>query len=495
MDTAPITQDQETAFLQERSEFEGLNLPEPVLAGIRDAGFCRMTPIQRQALPHLLAGRDLCGQAQTGTGKTATFLITLFTKLLERKGRQGRYPLGLILAPTRELALQIHREADTLGAHTGLRMAAIYGGEGYHRQESELRSGVAIVVGTPGRLLDFARRRVLDVSRIRFLVIDESDRLLDMGFWDELHDILRRLPPAGNRQSMLFSATLDHRTKEIASSYMNHPIDVAVQPEQVTAEGIEQKVYHVDRRKKFPLLLGIFSREEVPKGLIFANQKITVTWLTQKLNQHGYAAEMLTGDLPQKERNRVLDRFKRDEIRLLVASDVASRGLHIEDVTHIINYDVPQDPEDYVHRIGRTARAGKTGKAYTLACDEYCEALPEVEYLLGESIPFEIPYDEDYGEDRTPRFTIGQMLRQERRRSPESRPSDRRPPRGRSPVSGSRPGTRDRRPAASHSRPPAGSSAGGQGEDPGSAVQAIPAPSAQWNLGLRRRRPRRKGLA
>ena len=419
MEKTEPEQNQETTSGPAQDDFEILNLPGPVMKGIREAGFRTMTPIQSKALPALLAGQDLCGQAQTGTGKTATFLVTLFTKFLDQVNPKRQHPLALILAPTRELALQIYQEAEVLGAHTGLRSVAIYGGEGFRQQENRLRSGVDIVVGTPGRLLDFSRRRILDLSRIRFLVIDESDRLLDMGFWDDLTDILQRLPPPPNRQSMLFSATLDHRTRKIASSYMNRPRNVKVKPEQVEAEGIEQMVYYVSREMKFPLLLGIFSREDVPKGLIFANQKITVTWLAQKLNQHGYDAELLTGDLPQKARNRVLEKFKQNEIKLLVASDVASRGLHIDDVTHIVNYDVPEDPEDYVHRIGRTARAGKKGKAYTLACDDYCRSLPEVENLLGNPLPYEVPYDEDYGEDKSPEFTIREMLRQERKHQRE----------------------------------------------------------------------------
>jgi ATP-dependent RNA helicase RhlB len=213
---------------------------------------------------------------------------------------------------------------------------------------------------------------------------------------------------------MLISATLDHPSKKIASSYMNHPVDVAVKPEQVTAEGIDQMVYHVAKDKKFRLLLGILSREEVTKGLIFANMKITVTWLARKLKDNGYQVEMLTGDMAQQARNRVLDRFKRGSVPLLVASDVASRGLHIEDVTHIINYDVPQDPEDYVHRIGRTARAGKRGKAYSLACDDCCWYLPAIEDLIGAPLPNAVPQDEDFGEDRSPSFTVRRMLALER---------------------------------------------------------------------------------
>lgn len=398
----------------EPNEFEGLGLPEAVLEGIREAGFVRMTPIQRLALPITLAGKDLCGQAQTGTGKTATFLITLFARHLKDLEPERKRPLALILAPTRELAQQIWREAMVLGGHTRFRLVAVYGGEGFAEQEKRLRSGVDVVVGTPGRLLDFVRRGVLDLSRIRFLVIDEADRLLDMGFWDELRDILRRLPPRAERQSMLFSATLDRRSKGIASRYMNHPEDVSVQPEQVTAEGVDQLVYHVSKERKFALLLGLLSREPVTKGLIFANMKITVTWLARKLKDHGYKAEMLTGDMTQAARNRVLDRFKRGDFPLLVASDVASRGLHIDDVTHIFNYDVPQDPEDYVHRIGRTARAGKRGKAYTLACDDGCWYLPAIEELVGSELPYTIPDESDYGEDRRPQFTVHRMLREER---------------------------------------------------------------------------------
>ncbi|MEW6443542.1 MAG: DEAD/DEAH box helicase [bacterium] len=439
----------------EPNEFETLGLPEPVLAGIRDAGFVRMTPIQRLGLPITLAGQDLCGQAQTGTGKTATFLITLFARFLPELDPRHIQPLALVLAPTRELAQQIWREGMALGLHTPFRLVAVYGGEGFTEQEARLRAGVDVVVGTPGRLLDFMRRGVLDVSKIRFLVIDEADRLLDMGFWDELRDILRKLPPAKKRQSMLFSATLDHRSKRIASAHMNAPQDVAVQPEQVTAEGVDQLVYHVSKDKKFPLLTGILSREDVTKGLIFANMKITVTWLARKLKEHGYQVEMLTGDMAQGARNKVLDRFKRGSVPLLVASDVASRGLHIDDVTHIINYDVPQDPEDYVHRIGRTARAGKRGKAYTLACDDCCWYLPAIEELIGSSLPFEIPGDQDFGEDRTPHLTVHRMLResrQQRRDRPRYEAGRSRPrPPSRQPL---RPPSRQH--ARAEVRPPAG---------------------------------------
>jgi len=403
------------------SDFESLPLPEPVLAGIVDAGFLEMTPVQKRALPIALEGKDVCAQAQTGTGKTAAFLITIFSRMLtDGAGTGGKDPAALVLAPTRELALQIHREGELLGKHTGLRLAAIYGGEGFNRQEKLLRSGTDVVIGTPGRLLDFMRRRILNLGKVRYLVIDEADRMLDLGFWDELRNIFRRLPDAERRQSLLFSATLDRRTRAIARDFMNGPKDVEVRPDKLTAEGIDQTVYHVDRDQKFPLLLGILGREEIPKGLIFTNMKITASWLVRKLRDHGYDdVGLLTGDLRQSARNRVLERFKLGKLPLLIASDVASRGLHIDDVTHIINYDVPQDPEDYVHRIGRTARAGKRGKAYTLACDQYVYSLPAIEELLADKIPSAVPFEEDFGQDLNPEFTIGKMTaleREEKRR-------------------------------------------------------------------------------
>jgi len=397
-------------------DFSSLELPDSVSAGIRDAGFVRMTPVQAKSLPPALEGKDICAQAQTGTGKTAAFLITLFSGILNLQTPPGRVkPLVLVLAPTRELALQIFREGELLGKHTGIRITAVYGGEGFYQQEKALRAGTDIVIGTPGRLLDFMGRKILDVGTIAYLVIDEADRMLDLGFWDELRNIFRRLPPAEKRQSLLFSATLDRRTRSIAREFMNRPVDIEIEPERIAAEGIDQTIYHVDREAKFPLLLGILEREEIPKGLIFTNMKITAAWLVHKLMEHGFKdIGILTGDLRQQHRNRVLEQFKKGKLPLLVASDVASRGLHIDDVSHIINYDVPQDPEDYVHRIGRTARAGKLGKAFTLACDQYVYTLPAIEELLGSKIPSQVPFEEDLGVDQTPDFTLRKMAALER---------------------------------------------------------------------------------
>ena len=445
------------------SEFDKLVLPDSVLEGIHDQKYETMMPIQRQALPITLEGRDLTGQAQTGTGKTAAFLITIFARLMERLDPNRVEPLALVLAPTRELAVQSYRVAQAIGKHTPFRMGVVYGGVGYHGQEKKLAAGMDLVIGTPGRLLDFVHQKKLDLSRIEILVIDEADRMLDMGFADELRAILRRLPPPKKRQSMLFSATLDSKTKAIANGYMNRPHDVAIRPEQITAEGIEEKVFHVDRGEKIPLLLGLLKNRLVTKGLVFTNMKIRAAFIAEKLRRNGYDVELLTGDLPQSKRQHVLDRFSAGDVPLLVASDVASRGLQIEDITHIFNYDVPQDPEDYVHRIGRTARAGKAGVAFTLACDEYVYHLDEIENLLDRRLPFQIPTSDQFGEDADPDFTYEKFRRRERRsRSPHGRPRDskgrsrteRGRPRGAagsgpaarpSGRSGNKPGSRDRR--------------------------------------------------
>lgn len=376
------------------------------MEGVREVGFIEMTPIQKVALPITLSGRDLIGQAQTGTGKTAAFLITLFTRIMNMDGERGKIPAALILSPTRELALQTYKEAVTLGGHTGLRFGVFFGGKDYRKQEMTLERGVDIAIGTPGRVLDFIRQRRLRVDRIAFLVIDEADRLMDLGFQEELWAIFRRLPPPEKRQSLLFSATIDARTRQIAGRFMVSPALVEIEPEHITAEGIEEMVYHVERETKFRMLLTLLLKEEVPRGMIFANTKVVAGLIAEKLKRNGFSAELMTGDLAQNTRIRILDGFREGNVPLLVCSDVASRGLHIDNVTHIFNYDVPQDPEDYVHRIGRTARAGKTGKAYTLACDEYVFNLPAIETLIKRRIPFEISTAEELVDDNAVAFDM-----------------------------------------------------------------------------------------
>ncbi|MCB1152006.1 DEAD/DEAH box helicase [bacterium] len=399
------------------SEFQKLHLPDEVLAGIQDLDFTEMTPIQREALPTALAGEDLIGQAQTGTGKTATFLIAMMTQILraeQQKGEKLHDPRGFILSPTRELAIQTHKEAVILGRHTGLRFGVFYGGKDYRRQERSLEDGIDVAIGTPGRMLDFMRQNLLRVNDVQFLVIDEADRLLDMGFYEELNAILRRLPKKEERQSLMFSATFEQKARKLATNYMNRPSFVEIEPENITAEGIDEKLFHVDRDEKFRLLLGILQRVSVDRGMIFANTKLMAGFITEKLKRNGFEAGLLTGDLTQNKRLRVLEDFKNGKFPLLVCSDVASRGLHIDDVSHIINYDVPSDAEDYVHRIGRTARVGKTGVAYTLACDEYVYNLAAIEKYIQRHIPSDIPDENAFAEDMAANYDIRAHKRHER---------------------------------------------------------------------------------
>jgi ATP-dependent RNA helicase RhlB len=356
------------------------------MRGIDAVGFTTCTPIQAKTLPIALAGKDVAGQAQTGTGKTAAFLISTFSRLLKHPDRKEG-PRALIIAPTRELVVQILHDAEGLGQFTGLTFQAVYGGVDYAKQRELLRGGVDLLIGTPGRLIDYFKQRVYSLRHVEVLVIDEADRMFDMGFIADLRFLLRRLPRYDQRQSMLFSATLNWDVMELAYEHMNDPIKVAVEPEKVTAQNVAHVLYHVGRHEKFPLLLGLLQREQPERTLMFVNTKREAEWLTQRLADNGYKAGALTGDLHQRVRLRVLREFKAGALPILVATDVASRGLHIEGVTHVINYDVPQDAEDYVHRIGRTARAGASGRALTLACETYVMALDAIEALIGFRLP------------------------------------------------------------------------------------------------------------
>lgn len=375
--------------------FQTLNLPEPVLRGIEAAGFTHCTQIQELTLPLILQGKDVAGQAQTGTGKTAAFLIACFTRLLRSdRVTAPALPRAIVVAPTRELAVQIYEDARLLGQFTRLSVLAVYGGIDYHRQREALRHKVDIVVGTPGRLIDYLRQRVYSLKAIEVVVIDEADRMFDMGFIRDIRYIMRRLPPYHLRQSFLFSATLGYREMEMAYEFMNNPVKVSATPEQLTVAQVEEVLYHVSREEKLPLLLGLLKRERGERILIFTNTKRGAQGLADRLTLYGYESRAITGDIDQRIRLKVIETFKRGELPILVATDVASRGLHIEGVTHVVNYDVPQDPEDYVHRIGRTARAGASGKAITLADEQYVLAVPAIEALVGHKIPVEWPEDE-----------------------------------------------------------------------------------------------------
>ena len=384
--SAPVPRAEKPEFLSEK-RFDAFDLPAPLLSALHDAGFVQCTPIQEQTLPISLSGRDVAGQAQTGTGKTAAFLVTVITRLLTFSDRDPRLPSALIIAPTRELSHQIYEEARTLGLHTDLKIAEVVGGVDYKRQAQILRGGVDIIICTPGRIIDYYKKGIFKTDAIKILVIDEADRLFDLGFTKDMRYLLRKLPVYEKRQSMLFSATLSYRVMELTYEYMNLPEFISVTPQTITVEGIDQQMFHVGSEKKLELLLGLLKREDWNRVLIFVNTKVGVDWLTRKLKGNGWPAEKITGDLPQRKRFRLMEQFKNGKIKILVATDVASRGIHVEDISHVINYDLPQDSENYVHRIGRTARAGKTGKAFALACEDYVYHLEPLEEMLGYKIP------------------------------------------------------------------------------------------------------------
>ncbi|MGW8310826.1 MAG: ATP-dependent RNA helicase RhlB [Thiogranum sp.] len=372
--------------------FARFDLPAEVMQGLDEAGFLACTPIQEKTLPLTLAGKDVAGQAQTGTGKTAAFLIAAFNYLLrnppdeERKPNQVR---ALILAPTRELAIQIHRDATKLGQYTGLRLGLAYGGTDYDRQRRQLAEGVDILIGTPGRIIDYFKQRVFDLRMAQVVVLDEADRMFDLGFIKDVRYLLRRCPPPAERLGLLFSATMSLRVNELAYEHMNNPQLVQVEPEQVTARQVRQVLYHTANEDKIRLLLGLMKRIDASRSIVFVNTKRDAEKVWSYLEGNGLNAAILSGDVPQKKRQSLLKRFQNGELAILVATDVAARGLHIPDVSHVFNYDLPQDAEDYVHRIGRTARLGADGDAISFACERFVYSLPDIEAYIGESIPVE----------------------------------------------------------------------------------------------------------
>ncbi len=381
-------------------KFTELDLPEEVLKGIAQVGFTDLTPVQEESIPFALSGKDVAAQAQTGTGKTAAFLIALFTRLLRSGKPTGRQPRALVMAPTRELVVQICEDAKGLGAFCPLKVQPIFGGLDYDKQRQALRDGVDVIVATPGRLIDYAKQRVFSFEKIEAVVIDEADRMFDMGFIKDLRYILRKLPPFESRQTMLFSATLSPRVMELAYEFMDLAERVRIEPEQVTAEKVEQILYHAGRREKFPLLLGLLKKEEAAdRVLIFVNTKREAEHLTERLQANDLKAAVISGDIPQNKRMRLLQEFKEGRLTFLVATDVASRGLHVDGVSHVINYDLPQEAADYVHRIGRTARAGAFGKAISFADEDLVFHLPEIEEYIGRKIPSAFPEEEDFCRD------------------------------------------------------------------------------------------------
>ncbi len=381
--------------------FADLGLVEPILKGLAEAGFSQCTPIQEQTLPVTLTGRDMAGQAQTGTGKTAAFLLALFQNLLthpEPAGRRPNQPRALVLAPTRELAIQIHSDAQSLGKYTGLRLALVYGGTGYDQQRRDLESGVDVLIGTPGRIIDYFKQHLFDLKAAQVVVLDEADRMFDLGFIKDIRFLLRRCPPPEQRQGLLFSATLSHRVTELAYEHMNNPELIRIEPEKVTADRVRQVLYHTANDEKMRLLIGLLKHMDPRRTIVFVNTKRDADRVWGYLEGNGFSSAILSGDVPQRKRQSLLERFVSGALPVLVATDVAARGLHIPEVSHVFNYDLPQDAEDYVHRIGRTARLGAAGDAISFACETYVYSLPEIEAYIGHKIPVETAGEDMYVE-------------------------------------------------------------------------------------------------
>jgi ATP-dependent RNA helicase RhlB len=380
-----------TAHLTD-TRFDQFDLPDTLLQGIKEVGFEYCTPIQAETIPVGLKGLDLAGQAQTGTGKTMAFLVVLYNHLMVNpavENRKTNQPRALILAPTRELAIQIHKDAVHLSKYTELKLGLAYGGTGYDQQRKQLTDGVDILIGTPGRLIDYFKQHVYDLRACQSLILDEADRMFDLGFINDIRYLISHCPAPDKRLSMLFSATLSCRVQELAYEHMNSPATIKIESEKRTADKVEERVYYPANSEKIPLLLGLLEKEKPERCIIFINTKRVAENIFAWLKGNDYHAAILSGDVPQRKRETLLKQFQDGETSILVATDVAARGLHIPAVSHVINFDLPQMAEDYVHRVGRTARAGASGHAISFACEDYAHFLPEIEAYVGHSIPNE----------------------------------------------------------------------------------------------------------
>jgi len=381
-----------------KTRFHDFDLPESLMHGISDLDFTYCTPIQAEILPSTLSGKDAFGKAQTGTGKTAAFLIAVITRIIstpiQGKRRPGT-PRVLIIAPTRELILQISEEARQLAKHCGLKIISVFGGMDYDKQRKLLAgSPVDIIVATPGRLLDFQRRRDLNLKKVEVLILDEADRMLDMGFIPDVRKIIYSTPPKDKRQTLLFSATLNDTITRLANSWTKTPVTVEIEPEQIAVDTVDQVVYIVTAKEKFALLYNVIARQNLERVLIFCNRRDEVGRLAEMLTRYGIKCSMLTGDVPQIKRVRRLEGFKAGKIQVIVATDVVARGIHIEGMDHVINFKLPHDPEDYVHRIGRTGRAGATGTSISFADDDDAFYLPDIEAFMGRKLKCIAPEDD-----------------------------------------------------------------------------------------------------
>ncbi|WP_295362293.1 ATP-dependent RNA helicase RhlB [Arenimonas sp.] len=498
--------------------FSNFELHPALLSGLESAGFTRCTPIQALTLPIALRGGDVAGQAQTGTGKTLAFLVALINRLLTRPAladRKPEDPRALILAPTRELAIQIHKDAVKFGSELGLRFALVYGGVDYDKQRELLQQGVDVIIATPGRLIDYVKQhKVVSLHACEVCVLDEADRMFDLGFIKDIRFLLRRMPIRTERQTLLFSATLSHRVLELAYEHMNEPEKLVVETETITAARVRQKVYFPADEEKIPLLIGLLTRSEGHRTMVFVNTKVWVERVARSLEKAGFRVGVLSGDVPQKKRESLLARFQKGQLDILVATDVAARGLHIDGVSHVYNYDLPFDAEDYVHRIGRTARLGAEGDAISFACERYAMSLPDIESYIEQRLPVEqvtpdllvpvprAPRPVVEGEDAGDNESVSAIYREVR----EAKAAEDEK-RGRGGRSGGRDGGRGERPG-SRSGPRSGpprerkprsesAPADAQAELPLERPAQRPAPSSPMqddpNAPARKRRRRRRG--
>lgn len=400
-----------------KTRFCNLELSKSILSSLKEAGFENCSPIQDRTLPLALRGKDIAGQAQTGTGKTAAFLLATFQHLINDESEKIKNPRALILAPTRELAIQIHKDALLLSKHLNLSFALIYGGTDYKSQLQKIKSNIDIIIGTPGRVIDFYKQKAFTLDHIQVSVLDEADRMFDLGFIKDIRFLLRRMPEPEKRLNLLFSATLSFKVTELAYEHMNQPERVKIETEDVTSKSIKQTAYCPSNEQKLPLLIGVLQHLKPSRTIIFVNTKRSAEVVADYINANEFKTAVLSGDVAQEKRQRLLLDFQENRLPMLIATDVAARGLHIPDVSHVINYDLPQDPEDYVHRIGRTARFGAEGEAISFICEEYAYSMPDIEDFIGEKLPV-MPITEDLQPDIV---------------KPKPRPrSDRRPPHKRS---------------------------------------------------------------
>jgi ATP-dependent RNA helicase RhlB len=385
-----------------QTHFSDLPIHPQIVEALTAANFSHCTPIQALSIPPLLEGNDVAGQAQTGTGKTIAFLVATFHYLLNNPQTQKKQPRAIIMAPTRELAVQIFNDAELLSKHTGLSLGLIYGGEGYQSQREKLQGGVDIIIGTTGRIIDYYKQGIFSLEHIQVSVLDEADRMFDLGFIKDIRYLLRRMPKPEDRLSMLFSATLSYRVQELAYEHMDNPTHVQVEPERKTATRVKEELFYPSDEDKIYLLLTLIEEEWPDKAIVFANTKHSCERVADWLEADGHRVGLLSGDVPQNKRLKILENFTSGALDILVATDVAARGLHIPMVSHVFNYDLPDEAVDYVHRIGRTGRAGQSGSSISFACEKYALNLPAIETYVEHSIAVTEYHSEDLMRDVTP---------------------------------------------------------------------------------------------